>query len=132
MFALPGANRSFRMTLRAWFRRYLIGDIVWPAGSVDRELRLDGVSHAWQDCVYGSVVIPGFGWIYEPGPARICIVPHPYGGWLQMLDCDVVDGGTNRPIANFCAGIGGAIGDDIHGPSRTDNTSWGKIKSMFR
>ena len=54
-----------------------IGDIVWPAGTVDPELRLDGISHSWQVCTYGTTVIPGFGWIYEKtGRLTASIVMH--------------------------------------------------------
>jgi hypothetical protein len=111
---------------------HTMGNIIWPPGVVDPELLQDGVSQAWPDCQPGPIAVPGFGWIYEPGVAYICVTGHPMTGWIGVGDCVADDGNVNHPVDNFCAGVNGAVGDDIHGPSQTEDTSWGKIKSMFR
>ena len=111
---------------------FTIGDIIWPPGVVDPELLQDGISQAWTECQPGPIAVPGFGWIDEPGAAYICVVPHPMTGWIGVADCVFDDGNVNHPVERFCAGINGAIGDDIHGPSATEGTSLGKIKAMFR
>ncbi len=78
----------------------VIGDIESPG---------DGISHAWTECVTGEVAIPGWGWLYADGAGTLCIVDHPDGGAVYVLDCDE---GLDEPIGNFCAGVYGATGDD--------------------
>jgi hypothetical protein len=91
----------------------------------------DGVSHVWLDCAYGSVMIPGWISIYEPGQAAICVVEHPESHQVSALDCN---DNADHPVFNpFCAGIGGAEGDDpCHGYISTDGDTWGSIKTLFR
>ena len=89
----------------------------------------DGISHAWYSCQPGPVALPGWGWIYEPGPAGICVVPHPEAGAINIGDCS----GTIRgPVIVTCAGIGGALGDDPCSPTDVQPTTWGHIKAMFK
>jgi uncharacterized repeat protein (TIGR01451 family) len=77
-----------------------IGDITWSG---------NGISQVWFACKLGSAVIPGFGWIDLTQPARICVIPHPETGLINILDCwDDVD----QPVAAFCAGVCGEAGDD--------------------
>ncbi len=95
-----------------------IGGIVSPG---------DGISHAWTECQPGPVAIPGWGWIWDTG--LVCVVPHPEAGGPNIGDCEGV---ITHPICNFCAGIGGAQGDDPCEPTGTEPTTWGGIKSMFR
>ena len=53
-----------------------VGDIVNPG---------DGVAHAWTECSHGSVVIPGWAWIFDYG--RICMIPHPDADSINIGDC---------------------------------------------
>ncbi len=89
----------------------------------------DGISHAWYTCQAGHVALPGWGWIYEPGPAQICVVPHPEAGGINIGDCSGMIGG---PLEISCAGIAGAYGDDPCTPTGVQSTTWGNIKAMFR
>jgi hypothetical protein len=95
-----------------------IGGIVWPG---------DGVSHAWTVCQAGPVAMPGWGWLWDYG--IICVVPHPEAGGPTIGDCQPAPDGV---ICNFCAGIGGYIGDDPCDPTATEPSTWGGIKGMFR
>jgi hypothetical protein len=95
-----------------------IGTIAWPG---------DGISHAWYTCQYEPVAITGWGWIYDSG--FICITAHPSAGGPNIGDCQ---GELGQPICNFCAGIGGYIGDDPCEPTATEPSSWGGIKAMFK
>jgi hypothetical protein len=97
-----------------------IGGIVNPG---------DGISHAWSACKPNTVGIPGWGWIYDYG--MICLVPHPTQGGPNIGDCHA--GEVDIPVCNFCAGIGGFIGDDpCLGPSAIEPSTWGGVKGMFR
>ena len=87
----------------------------------------DGVSHAWTACQYGTVAMPGWAWIYDYG--IVCVVPHPEAGGPTIGDCR---GGLDGVICNFCAGIGGYIGDDPCLPTATEPSTWGGIKGMFK
>jgi hypothetical protein len=106
-----------------------IGDIVWPVGTVPVEDQTDWIMHCFDGCQPGPTAVPGWGWIYEPGPATIRIAPTVGGGWIGVLDC--ADEFVDEPICNFAAGIGGAPGEEPCGPSAAEPTSWGAIKAMF-
>jgi hypothetical protein len=95
-----------------------IGGILWPG---------DGVSHAWYAGIVDSVAIPGWAWIWDYG--MVCVVPHPGTGSINIGSCQ---GEIDHPICNFCAGIGGYFGDDPCEPTKTEPTSWGGIKALFR
>jgi hypothetical protein len=100
----------------------LIGEIVSPG---------DGVSHTWTSCRNSRVVIPGWARIYEPSGGRVCVVPHPVGGEIYVLDCEE---GLDSPVAApACAGIAGRPGDDPCGGNQppTEEGTWGEIKAMF-
>jgi hypothetical protein len=79
---------------------FVIGDIESPG---------DGISHVWTECVTGGVAIPGWGWLYADDAGVVCIIDHPEGGAVSVLDCNE---GLDEPIDNFCAGVYGATGDD--------------------
>jgi hypothetical protein len=87
----------------------------------------DGISHAWYVCQAGPVAICGWGWIYDTG--LVCIGPHPTAGGPNIGDCG---GALDLPIANFCAGIGGASGQDPCTPTNIEPTTWGAIKNVFK
>jgi hypothetical protein len=84
----------------------VIGDIEWPG---------DGISHAWRECRYAAVVIPGWGWLQADSAGTICMVPHPDAEAISVLDCRE---GIDEPLDNFCAGVFGAVGDDPAGGGR--------------
>jgi hypothetical protein len=48
----------------------------------------DGVSHAWTSCQNDDIAIPGWAWIYETDSCRVCVVDHPQGFAISVLDCD--------------------------------------------
>jgi hypothetical protein len=104
------------------------GTIRWPAGSVPSDLLLDHITQAYEHCQLGTAMIPGWGWIYEPGPATIRIVPNVESGRIGVLNCDQ---SIDEPICNFAAGIGGATGEEPCGPSAAEPSTWGAIKAMF-
>jgi hypothetical protein len=108
-----------------------IGDIVWPAGTVPPRDRTDGISQIWDGCQQGSIAIPGWGWVNEPAPATIRIVPHPLAGHLVVADCRWLPI-LIVPTCNFAAGIAGATGEEPCGPSNVEPTTWSNIKAMFR
>jgi hypothetical protein len=95
-----------------------IGTITWSG---------DGISHAWYACQAGPVAMCGWGWIYDEG--MVCVSPHPSAGGPNIGDCS---GDLNAVVCDFCAGIGGFIGDDPCEPTGTEPASWGSIKAMFK
>lgn len=99
-----------------------IGDIRYPG---------DGVAQAWQVCQPGPIGIGGWAWIFESGPAQICLVDHPQGYAINVRDC-TPDGRLDEPEHTYCAGIAGAEGEDpCDYPVGVQPSTWGKIKSMF-
>ena len=105
-----------------------MGTIVWPAGTVPVDNLTDHITQCYEWCQPGPIAIPGWGWIYEPGPATIRIVPNSATGELAVLSCT---GSIEQPICNFAAGIGGAMGEQPCGPSASESATWGAIKAMF-
>jgi len=78
---------------------FVIGEITLPG---------EGASHTWSLCQAGMCV-PSYLWLYADGPGQICPAGHPEHGFIYVLDCeDALD----TPIAEFCAGVYGATGDD--------------------
>jgi hypothetical protein len=77
----------------------------------------DGISQTWFNCIYAWAGVPGWGWFYAYCPARICVCPHPASGHIYVLDCQ---DGLDEPIANFCGGVCGALGDDPCEPTETN------------
>jgi hypothetical protein len=108
-----------------------IGSIVWPAGAVPPETNQDWIGQAWEECQPHTIAIPGWGWIFEPGPATIRIVACTSTYGLYIGDCRWPSG-LNQPVCYFAAGIGGALGDEPCGPSTIENTTWGGIKAIFK
>jgi hypothetical protein len=99
---------------------HVAGTIVWPD---------DGVSHTWDVCHSGPVVIPGWAWIQDTG--LIHLKPHPTIGGVYVYDCN---GEPDNPCYNYAAGIGGYIGDDPCepiDPSAAESDTWSSIKSLF-
>jgi hypothetical protein len=88
----------------------------------------EGVSHAWTACQPGPVALPGWAWIYDYG--LICVVAHPEAGGPTVGDCQA---GADGMVCSRCAGIGGTDGEDPCdcGPTATESSTWGGIKSMF-
>jgi uncharacterized repeat protein (TIGR01451 family) len=77
-----------------------IGGIVRPG---------DGISQVWFGCKPGPSAIAGWGWIHTTDPGLVTVVPHPYTGEVQVLDCfEAVD----QPTYSASAGVCGAEGDD--------------------
>jgi hypothetical protein len=99
-----------------------IGGIVHPG---------DGVSHAWTACQNSEIAMPGWAWITEPDSALVCVVDHPGAYAINIGDCH---GGNDHPKYDpYCAGIGGAEGDNPCGSSTAaEHPTWGKIKSLFQ
>jgi hypothetical protein len=106
-----------------------LGDIQWPAGSVPQGDWIDGITHGYAECVHSPIAIPGWGWIYEPGPATIRVVPHPIAHYIGVDLCS--DGLNGHVGCSFAAGIGGAEGEQPCGPSLTQPSTWGHIKALF-
>ena len=76
----------------------------------------DGISQVWLDCGgAGYPAVTGFAWIDGTEPGQICVVPHPIGGRVLVLDCHE---GVNEPFYNLCAGVCGEPGD---------NPCWGNV-----
>ncbi|MGQ9604493.1 MAG: hypothetical protein ACUVUU_09870, partial [bacterium] len=69
----------------------------------------DGITHIWDTCQTGPVVIPG--WARISGRGRVCVTEHPSYGKIRIQDCGE-DPRYDEPLAVFCAGIGNAEGDD--------------------
>jgi uncharacterized repeat protein (TIGR01451 family) len=76
-----------------------IGNITHPG---------DGISQVWLGCRMGCAV-PGFARIESTGPGQICVVPHPIGGRVLVLDCHE---SVNEPMWCACAGVCDEPGDD--------------------
>jgi hypothetical protein len=98
----------------------VIGGIILPG---------DGASHTWLVCQTGLwVCVPSYIWLYADGPGMICVVSHPEGGAISLLDCAE---GIDQPFATFCAGVYGVIGDDPCPPVGTSEDTWSGIKHVF-
>jgi hypothetical protein len=106
------------------------GRIVWPAGTVPVDDGEDWINFCCLAGQPGPIAIPGWGWICEPGPATIRIVPFTVSGLIRMLDC-VGSGRSDEPVCSFAAGTGGALGEEPCGPSTAEPKSWGAIKAIF-
>ena len=89
----------------------------------------DAVSHAWYECQYDAVAIPGWAWITDYG--LICIIPHAGAGYINVGVCVGSVSDTISVGNSCCAGIGGTTGDDPCGCA-TEPCSWSGIKKMFR
>jgi hypothetical protein len=101
-----------------------IGEIIWPG---------DWVSQCWAECMPGPVAVPGWGWITTDVPGSVCITPVQWTGEITIADCED-DAQLDHPVANFCAGVCGADGDD---PCKaldqaTVASTWGSVKAMFK
>jgi hypothetical protein len=106
-----------------------LGDIVWPAGTVPEEDWTDRIWQCFEGCLENPIAIPGWGWVYEPGPAVIRIVGNSASHFITVSDCSE---DLYLPSCSFAAGIGGASGEEPCGPSSTEPKSWGSIKALFR
>jgi hypothetical protein len=95
-----------------------------------------GVAIAWSTCQNTWSVASGFAWLIPTTPGRICPAPSGNGGAWGTVDCTLeTEGGPwyQSPIAGYCAGVGGMLGDDpCIPPSATDQSTWGNIKSIFK
>jgi len=98
----------------------VIGDVNWSG---------EGVSHAWTDCQYGAVGMPGWGWLYADSAGMICIIDHPDANAINVLDCHE---GLDEPVDNFCAGVYGGVGDDpcARGTGEGDGENQGDLPGL--
>jgi hypothetical protein len=78
---------------------FAVGDIRWPG---------DGASNTWANCRTG-VAVPGYIWLYAVASGMVCVCPNPATGRVFVIDCDL---GSNEPIRDYCAGVGGAEGEE--------------------
>jgi hypothetical protein len=101
---------------------------------------IDGSTYYWEitqtydECQPGPTAVPGwFVLVYEAGPA--CIVGHPTTGLISIGDCHEPMGMDYAPCG-FC----GSTGHPPQAcdpcapcePSAADESSWGKVKTLFR
>jgi hypothetical protein len=98
-----------------------IGEIIEPG---------DWIAHCWDGCKTDYAVIPGWGEVTMDHYGLVCLAPTPESGRIGILDCnDRID----TPIANFCAGVCGRVGEDpLQDDQATVSGTWGGVKSMFR
>jgi hypothetical protein len=90
----------------------------------------DGISQTWSSCRPGPVCIPGWIWLDVDDPTRICVVGHRISDLMTVLNCD---GQLGDLVYSACAGVFGGEGDDpCDTPCKTQPTTWGGIKSIFR
>jgi hypothetical protein len=93
-----------------------------------------GVAIAWSLCQNAYSSAPGFAWLAATTPGRICPGPSGNGGAWGVVDC-LPDPGPyyDTPIAGYCAGVGGMLGDNpCIPPVATEQSTWGQIKSVFK
>ena len=91
----------------------------------------DGISQAWTSCRPGPVAVPGWAWIEPEIAGQVCIVPHPVGYAISVRDCREVTE-LDHPDPVYCAGIGGAAGENPCGyPTAGEPSTWGAIKAIF-
>jgi hypothetical protein len=90
----------------------------------------DWIAQCWRDCQTGYAVIPGWGQVTMDQPGYVCLTEVEASGRIGILDCN---SSVDEPIANFCAGVCGTIGNDpLLDPPATVATTWGGVKSLFR
>lgn len=90
----------------------------------------DWIAQCFDGCQTGYAVIPGWGEVIMDVPGYVCMAETEPGGRIGILDChEAID----VPVANFCAGVCGTIGEDpLYADQATVPTTWGEIKSLFR
>jgi hypothetical protein len=98
-----------------------IGEIIEPG---------DWIVHCFEECRTGYAVIPGWGEVTMDEYGLVCLMPLPQTGTIDILDChDAID----HPVANFCAGVCGRVGEDpLQEDQATVSSTWGSIKGLFR
>jgi hypothetical protein len=90
----------------------------------------DWIAQCWQDCKTGYAVIPGWGEVTMDHYGLVCLAPDPFVEDIAILDCHE---NVDYPIANFCAGVCGRVGEDpLYADQATVPSTWGEIKSLFR
>ena len=97
-----------------------IGGIVEPG---------DGIASSWTDCHFTSTVVAGFGWLNLTGPGEVYMAHEPDNPDIWVASCEFYE---DTPVAVFVSRVGGAPGDDPCQTVRTETTTWGSIKAMFR
>ena len=90
----------------------------------------DWIAQCWLDCRTDYAVIPGWGEVTMDQPGYVCLGEVGPSGRIGILDChEAID----VPIANFCAGVCGTIGENpLYADQATIPTTWGGVKSLFR
>jgi hypothetical protein len=97
-----------------------IGEIVEPG---------DWIAHCWRGCQTGFSVIPGWGEVTMDHYGLVCLSSSPELGNIAILDCN---DGLDYPVANFCAGVCGRVGENpLYADQPTVPTTWGSIKGLF-
>jgi hypothetical protein len=90
----------------------------------------DWIAQCWQECQTGYAIIPGWGEVTFDQPGYVCLAEVPATGRIAVLDCDLT---IDVPVANFCAGVCGRIGENpLYADQATTETTWGGIKTLFR
>ncbi len=99
-----------------------IGEIVWPG---------DWIAQTWFICQPGPVAVPGWETLILNSPSRICLIQSANQPSVTVADCSEPSPNLEYCVANFCAGVCGATGDDP-GATPINKATWGAIKQLFR
>ena len=78
---------------------------------------------------------PPMGWVLDPVGAggTMCMVPSAANGWNVSVDCDPIAATTHDNGAYGFANDGSLpCGELTFCPLAVEETSWGKVKSLFR
>jgi hypothetical protein len=90
----------------------------------------DWIAQCWKECKTAYAVIPGWGEVTMDTPGYVCLAEVPESERIAIMDCDL---NIDLPVANFCAGVCGTIGENpLYADQATEPTTWGGIKSMFK
>jgi hypothetical protein len=90
----------------------------------------DWIAQCWRSCQTGYAIIPGWGEVTMDQPGYVCLAEVEATGRIAILDCDLA---IDVPVANFCAGVCGKIGENpLYADQATVQTTWGEIKTLFR
>jgi hypothetical protein len=110
-----------------------VGIIIRSADAADQPVDRRGTYVSWNTCQNSWAVAPGYLWTCSSSPSRFCPAPNPATGKFGFEDCASVPGPSyDDPVLVSCGGMQGAVGDDPCGPTDTEPTTWGAIKSIFR
>jgi hypothetical protein len=75
-------------------------------------------------------VIPGWGEVTRDRYGLVCLASSPEIGEIEILDCDY---DLDYPVANFCAGVCGRLGENpLEADQTTVPVTWGGVKGLFK